>query len=138
MLPNSLSPGRRHSFDSDNEGDGHDLDENANYGGDYSTRMEELFDGVEEGSERGPAVATRSDDEESVIYSGAGARTYKERLRDVLGPDEDIDSSDNDHLDELEVETSLTQHVTESEEDAFPGLEVPVSPDTPVPHVHLR
>lgn len=72
------------------------------HGGDYSTRMEELFDGDEEdhGGESG-------DEQEDFVYDGIDAdqvtRTnYREQLLDVLGSDDT-----SDVFEEEEIERSL-------------------------------
>lgn len=70
------------------------------HGGDYSTRMEELFDGDEE--EHG-----NDEEEEEFLYDGVDARqvtrtNYREQLRDVLGPDDT-----SDVFEEEEIERSL-------------------------------
>ena len=67
-------------------------------GGDYSTRMEELFGGDDEEHE---------DDEEEFLYDGVDAEqvngtNYREQLRDVLGADDT-----SDVFEEEEVEQSL-------------------------------
>lgn len=70
------------------------------HGGDYSTRMEELFDGDEEEHADG-------EEEEQFLYDGVDAEqvthtNYREQLRDVLGPDDT-----SDVFEEEEVERSL-------------------------------
>jgi hypothetical protein len=81
------------------EHDGEDDDDNT---GDYSARMEELFE-EEDGEE---AREDDEDDEEGFVYTGMDADTstgdYRSQLRDVLGPEHD-----EDHMSELEVERSL-------------------------------
>lgn len=67
-------------------------------GGDYSTRMEELFGGDEE---------EHPDEEEEFLYDGVDAEqvtgtNYREQLRDVLGPDDT-----SDVFEEEEVKRSL-------------------------------
>ena len=73
---------------SDTEADGQDDD----HFGDYSTRLEELMSDDEE---RPPGQDTAEDDEdEGFVYNGVDAEpsgTYREHLRDVLGPDHDED-----------------------------------------------
>lgn len=71
------------------------------HGGDYSTRMEELFGGDEEdhGGES-------EDEEEEFVYDGVDVdqvtgTNYREQLRDVLGPD------DSSEFEEQEIERSL-------------------------------
>lgn len=68
------------------------------HGGDYSARMEELFDGDEE---------EHRDEEEEFLYDGVDAEqvtgtNYREQLRDVLGTDDT-----SDVFEEEEVERSL-------------------------------
>jgi len=81
--------------------------------GDYSTRMEELFeedDGDEETGED-------DDDEEGFLYTGVDANDstgdYCSQLRDVLGPE-----AGEDQTEELEIERSLL-HDAENEEVQF-------------------
>ncbi|KIK99408.1 hypothetical protein PAXRUDRAFT_525673 [Paxillus rubicundulus Ve08.2h10] len=79
----------------------HDEDADEENGGDYSTRMEELFDGDVEEEE--------DDEEEGFLYDGVDAEritgaNYREQLRDVLGPDDTSDTFEED-----EVERSLFQ-----------------------------
>lgn len=78
-----------------------DEDEDAQsiYPGDYSTQLEELFDG-EEDSESGEAEQ-RSDNDEDFVYDGIDADTsisYKDQLRDVLGQ-EDADEREEEQFD---------------------------------------
>lgn len=85
------------------EGDSSDdEDVEFTYPGDYSTHMQELFDGEEPAGED-----EEEEEEESFIYNGIDADTsasYKDQLRDVLDQDQDETESDNDVL---EVEKSL-------------------------------
>jgi hypothetical protein len=104
---------------------GSDEDEDFTYpdAGDYSTQMEELFDGEDDtglgGEEHKPDDDDEEDDEEEgFFYTGVDAVGYKERLRDVLGQDEDGDEEVN------EVERSLLQ---ENGETSFEEDELPVS-----------
>lgn len=79
------------------------------HAGDYSTRMEELFDEEIEGD--------HDDDEDGFIYNGVdvvdNSTGYQERLLDVLGSDHNED--DRSELDVLEVENSLIydQHMND-------------------------
>lgn len=82
------------------------------YQGDYSTRMEELFEDGEGGN------AEEDDDEdeeeeEGFLYTGMDADEstgdYRSQLRDVLGPDHE--EEEEEEMDELEVETSLLHEV---------------------------
>ncbi|KAF9529342.1 Golgi CORVET complex core vacuolar protein 8-domain-containing protein [Crepidotus variabilis] len=86
--------------------------------GDYSTQMDELFDGEDDRDEdMGPKmkfgddeeVEEDDDDEDGFMYEGVDADasiSYKEQLRDVLG--QDHEESEEDDADEvLEVERSL-------------------------------
>jgi hypothetical protein len=81
-------------------------------GGDYSTRMSELFDDDDDDT---PTVSVPpfdldgdddDDDEEAFVYDGADAQvtrtTYREQLREVLDDDDDEDTAE-----EHEVERSL-------------------------------
>lgn len=90
------------------DGDEEHVDTN---GGDYSSRMGELFDDEDETT----TVSVPSfhlddddgDDEEAFVYDGADAQvsraSYREQLRDVLDGDDD----DDDEVEEREVERSL-------------------------------
>lgn len=74
----------------------------SSHGGDYSTRMEELFDSDED--EHG---GDSGDEQEEFLYDGMDAEqvtgtNYREQLRDVLGPDDT-----SDVFEEAEVERSL-------------------------------
>lgn len=89
---------------SDNE----EAEDSNDHGGDYSTRFEELMSDEEHGSDH----AGSDDDEEGFVYNGVDAEqggSYKDQLRDVLGPDHEEDGS------EEEVERSLMQEVEENE-----------------------
>ena len=81
-------------------------------GGDYSTRMSELFDDDDDDT---PTVSAPrfdfdddDDDEEAFVYDGADAQvtrtSYREQLREVLDDDDD---DDDDTAEEHEVERSL-------------------------------
>lgn len=82
---------------SDYDGEENEDNDNAR---DYSTRMEELFEGEKDASD--------DDDGEGFIYTGVDADNsigdYRSQLRDVLGPEEE-------HTEELEVARSLLQEV---------------------------
>ena len=81
-------------------------------GGDYSTRMSELFDDDDDDT---PTVSAPhfdfddddDDEEEAFVYDGADAQvtrfSYREQLREVLDDDDD----DDDTAEEHEVERSL-------------------------------
>jgi len=112
----SLALSRRQSLafsDFGSEDDEH-VDTN---GGDYTTRMDELF-ADEDGST--PTSVLRFDgdeddeDEEPFVYDGEDApvsrATYREQLRDVLDDDDDKDDDDDDdEVEEREVERSLVR-----------------------------
>ncbi|KAG7098602.1 hypothetical protein E1B28_000526 [Marasmius oreades] len=86
--------------DDGNERGGQDDEET----GDYSTRMKELFSDEEEHSEE----VNDLDNEEGFLYSGVDANVsvgYRDRLRDVLGPDHEDEEEDD--TDAHEVERSL-------------------------------
>ena len=81
-------------------------------GGDYSTRMSELFDDDDDDT---PTVSAPrfdfdddDDDEEAFVYDGADAQvtrtSYRAQLREVLDDDDD---DDDDTAEEHEVERSL-------------------------------
>lgn len=98
---------------SDQDGDENDDEEYQE--GDYSTRMEELFeDGDEEGG------LEDDEDEEGFVYTGLDADEstgdYRSQLRDVLGPDHEED----EELEELEVEKSLLHEVNDEKVDFSP------------------
>ncbi|KDR75859.1 hypothetical protein GALMADRAFT_509680 [Galerina marginata CBS 339.88] len=79
--------------------------------GDYSSHMEELFEGEDVDS---TTQEDESDDEEGFLYSGIDAETptsYKAQMRDLLGQDHEDDES---QADVLEVEKSLTSEDAES------------------------
>lgn len=98
---------------SDQEGDdGHQDD-----GGDYSTRFEELMSDDGEDGEHvngsGHEDDDDDDDEEGFFYSGLDANplgTYREQLRDVLGPEHELD-----HADEHAAKDLLVREVAEKE-----------------------
>ena len=83
----------------------HDEDEEDTHEGDYSTRMEELFDDENEGE----AGDEDEEDEEGFVYTGQDADEstgdYRAQLRDVLGPD--AEEEEESETEELEVERSL-------------------------------
>jgi vacuolar protein sorting-associated protein 8 len=87
---------------SDDEPEGEEDD--FEYRGDYSSRMEELMD---------------DDDEEGFVYTGIDVQQpsggYRDQLRDVLGAEHDEDETE-----EYEVESSLL-HDIDSEKVAFGG-----------------
>ncbi|KAH9858426.1 Golgi CORVET complex core vacuolar protein 8-domain-containing protein [Lenzites betulinus] len=95
---------------SDSEGDPESPDADA---GDYSTRFDELMsDGEEDGD--GAHDGTDDEEEEGFVYEGVDADPtggYRDRLRDVLGPDHEEDELDE----EQEVERSLVHEVEENE-----------------------
>ena len=82
--------------------------ENDKHPGDYSTRMEELFDdGGDDEEFEEKEGNNENDDDEGFLYTGIDAADvpagYKEQLRDVLGSE----LSDDDQLEAYEVERSL-------------------------------
>ncbi|KAF9227315.1 hypothetical protein BS17DRAFT_775267 [Gyrodon lividus] len=106
------SPARSNSFS-------HDEDVDEDHGGDYSTRMEELFDGDEEEHE------VEDDEEEEFIYDGVDAEqitgtNYREQLQDVLGPDDTSDIFEED-----EAEHSLLQEDLSEQSGNANGSEQP-------------
>lgn len=90
----------------------HDEDEDDTHEGDYSTRMEELFDDENEGE-----GGDEEDDEEGFIYdgedAGESAGDYRAQLRDVLGPDAEEEEEDED--DEAEANKLLDALVENSD-----------------------
>lgn len=85
------------------------------YPGDYSSHMEELFDGEEPADEERSELHDDEEEEDGgFIYDGVDADTsigYKAQLREVLGQDHDEEESEADVLD---VERSLA-HDTQDE-----------------------
>jgi hypothetical protein len=102
--------------------DGEDNEEDYHHGGDYSTRMEELF----EDGDDDPEAHDDDDEEEGFLYTGVDADEstgdYRSQLRDVLGPDLEEDE-------EQEVERSLL-HEVDDEKLEFSLHDVQVSPAT--------
>ncbi|KAI3619052.1 late endosome to vacuole transport-related [Moniliophthora roreri] len=93
-----------HSFDLST----HEDDDEHAESGDYSSRMKELFADEEEQSDTHQNGYADSDSDESdeFLYTGADADVsigYKDRLRDVLGPDNEDDDDAVAH----DVEHSL-------------------------------
>jgi hypothetical protein len=97
---------RQPSFDfSDHDVSDTEHDEHP---GDYTTRMEELFDNGEDDADfREKDDVNEDDDDEGFFYTGIDAADvptgYQEQLRDVLGSE----LSDDDELEAHEVERSL-------------------------------
>lgn len=100
--------------------------------GDYSARMEELFDSDQDESFEHSRHIELSDDEGNAGFghgedSSRTKETYKDQLKDVLGSDheEDVEGeADDDELEEKEVEKSLvhdSRHAVESDHSAFLG-----------------
>jgi hypothetical protein len=120
----SLNPweGHRMSDIMSDTGSQEDEDEDAEFTypgvtGDYSTQLEELFDG-EQDSESGEAEQ-RSD--EDFLYDGLDSNTsisYKDQLREVLGQEE---------ADEKEDESLAYENGAASHEDDEPLVCVPSS-----------
>lgn len=109
---------RQPSLDfSDHEVTDNDHDD-LEHPGDYSTRMEELFEDGENESSHGEDED--SDDEENFLYTGADALDmpagYRDQLRDVLGPE----LTDDDEIEAHEVERSL---VIEESDGILHGLD---------------
>ncbi|KAJ3829116.1 Golgi CORVET complex core vacuolar protein 8-domain-containing protein [Lentinula raphanica] len=123
-----------------------DGDDDVEAGGDYSTRMEELF--ADDVPESNGHVEQESDDEEAFLYTGNDAdfsTSYQDQLRDVLEddsdaeihevekslvedhPSEDIPSEDEEH-DPLEVLSDQTHSTPIT---TPPRLASPVLADTP-------
>lgn len=85
----------------------HDVSDNGHedHLGDYSTRMDELF---EDGEDQDlPEEDEEDDDDGAFLYTGVDAADiptgYKDQLRDVLGPE----LTDDDEIEADEVERSL-------------------------------
>ena len=121
-------PSRRRSLDFSDLGD--DDGSTEEHTGNYSTRMEELFDDDEDEHIRpartnGVHLSDEEDDDEPFVYNGVDAEphpvSYRDQLRDVLDDDDASGSS------EREVEHSLLQDA----EEEVPSViveEAPVSP----------
>lgn len=96
-----------HEF-SDGEDEGQ-----VDHGGDYSTRFQELMSDEDEHEENANGIAHDEDEDEGFFYSGvdaAAAGSYREQLRDVLGPEHDLDDAEDP-----EVASSVIHDVTEKE-----------------------
>lgn len=103
----SLTP--EHIVYSDDEGE----DDRDDHLGDYSTRLEELMSDEDDQEGNANGAEYEDEDDEGFFYNGtdsAPAGTYREQLRDVLGPEHDLDDAE-----EPEVENSLIHDVTEKE-----------------------
>lgn len=82
--------------------------------GDYSTRLEELMSDDEPSHGHRQEAEDDDDGEEGFFYNGVDAEpsgTYREQLRDVLGPEHE----DDDALDPPEVTPSTLRDVQEKE-----------------------
>ena len=80
--------------------------------GDYSARLEELLKD-DEGEHKTTDGAEDEDEEEGFFYTGVDSQpsgTYREQLRDVLGPE-----NEDDEQEEKEVENSLVRSVQDNE-----------------------
>ena len=89
-----------------------EADDRDDQGGDYSARLEELMSDDDEHGKNGNGV-DEEDEDEGFFYTGVDAPpagSYREQLRDVLGPDHDIDDTE-----EPEVDNSLIHDVAEKE-----------------------
>lgn len=84
--------------------DDHGEEEEDTHQGDYSTRMEELFDDGDDDE----VADEDEEDEGGFVYTGQDADEspgdYRSQLRDVLGPDAE---DEDEEAEELEVENSL-------------------------------
>ena len=92
--------------------DGDDEDQ-LDHGGDYTTRLEELMSDEEEHTEDANGASHSEDDEDGFFYSGVDAAptgSYREQLRDVLGPEHDADDAEDP-----EVASSVIHDVAEKE-----------------------
>lgn len=107
---------------------GHPHDQQDDHEGDYSTRMEELFEGDHDASFEHSGHFGLSDDEEANPGPDFGERTsmtketYKNQLKDVLGSDQEEDvgaEADDDELEEKEVEKSLVHGSGQAERDGL-------------------
>ncbi|KAK7053310.1 hypothetical protein VNI00_003936 [Paramarasmius palmivorus] len=97
----------------------HEDDDEHGESGDYASRMKELFTDEEDHSEsqqNGHADSDSDESEDAFLYTGADADVsigYKDRLRDVLGPDH----NDEEDTDAHEVERSLIIEGAHSDDD---------------------
>lgn len=84
------------------EGSQDDDDEEAEFtypgaSGDYSTQMEELFEG--EGELESSAEERSDDDDDDFLYDGIDTNasvSYKDQLREVLGQEDEDEKQDDD------------------------------------------
>ena len=82
--------------------------------GDYSTRLEELMSDDEPSNGHAEENEDEDDEEEGFFYSGVDAEpsgTYREQLRDVLGPEHE----DDDASEPPEAEHDVLREVQEKE-----------------------
>ena len=105
--------------------------------GDYSTRLEELMSDDELSNGRDQADDDE-EEEEGFFYTGVDAEssgTYREQLRDVLGPEhEDDDDSDAPDVDQAVLRDVQEKEIFEANMDD----EARVSSYTPLQHCSLR
>ena len=88
-------------------------EDQVDHGGDYSTRLQELMSDEDEHEENANGATHSEDEDEGFFYNGvdaAAAGSYREQLRDVLGPEHDLD----DAVD-AEVASSVIHDVAEKE-----------------------
>ena len=100
--------------------------------GDYSTRLGEVMSDEEDSSGAREHEGDENDDEEAFFYSGVDAEpagTYREQLRDVLGPEHEED----DTSDAQEVEHSLLVHEKEILESSMDDEARVSRPHKPLP-----
>ena len=72
--------------------------------GDYSARLEELLKD-DEGEHKSADGAQDEDDEEGFFYTGVDSQpsgTYREQLRDVLGPENEDDEQEEEEVKDSE------------------------------------
>lgn len=128
----TLAPGRPESPVFSDIG-GEDVQDDEHLG-DYSTRLEELMSDDEDTANGSGHAGNDDEDDEAFFYSGVDsepAGTYREQLRDVLGPEHD----DDDASESPEAGHSLMQDVHEKEMfEASMDDEARVSPHTPLQH----
>ncbi|KAF7796662.1 hypothetical protein EIP86_007845 [Pleurotus ostreatoroseus] len=118
---------------SDGESDGAPDD----HGGDYTTRLEELMSDDEDHAPRADRAGHDEDeeDEEGFFYSGVDAEplgTYREQLRDVLGPEHEPDDADEHAAaDELIREVAEKERFEAAMDDEARPLDVLSEPSPP-------
>ncbi|KAL0956581.1 hypothetical protein HGRIS_002719 [Hohenbuehelia grisea] len=131
----ALDSSREHFHFSDTASD-HEDDDHV---GDYSTRMEELFDSDEEDSRRTLRGALddaedEDEDDEEFVYTGVDADVstgYRDRLRDVLGPEHDEEDSEAEEVENSLLATSDSEKLPPIHDDLLKDVLSDHTPSTP-------